>query len=289
VLDALMCESSRIENLSALHGRIYYMEHVVKLENVEVRRSGQPILKDVSWKVDPGQNWVILGPNGAGKTTLVNLLTGRVFPSYDKDNPSDARVLDYRLGRVDLSELRTIVGMATSGEEHLIPRRLPILDILLSALYGKTYRGREEYEDMDVQRAMDLLHIFGIAQLAERDFQTLSEGERQRVIIARALMTDPEILVLDEPTAGLDMGARELLMMALEEIAKDPNAPVMILVTHHVEEIPRGFTHAALMNAGSITAAGPINDVLVDDVVSSNFGLPLKIGYTEGRWSAQAQ
>ena len=142
---------------------------------------------------------------------------------------------------------------------------------------------------MDVQRAMDLLHIFGIAQLAERDFQTLSEGERQRVIIARALMTDPEILVLDEPTAGLDMGARELLMMALEEIAKDPNAPVMILVTHHVEEIPRGFTHAALMNAGSITAAGPINDVLVDDVVSSNFGLPLKIGYTEGRWSAQAQ
>lgn len=265
------------------------MEHVVKLENVEVRRSGQPILKDVSWKVDPGQNWVILGPNGAGKTTLVNLLTGRVFPSYDKDNPSDARVLDYRLGRVDLSELRTIVGMATSGEEHLIPRRLPILDILLSALYGKTYRGREEYEEMDVQRAMDLLHIFGIAQLAERDFQTLSEGERQRVIIARALMTDPEILVLDEPTAGLDMGARELLMMALEEIAKDPNAPVMILVTHHVEEIPRGFTHAALMNAGSITAAGPINDVLVDDVVSSNFGLPLKIGYTEGRWSAQAQ
>lgn len=261
----------------------------MKMENVEVRRAGQPILKDVTWSIEPGQNWVILGPNGAGKTTLVNLLTGRVFPSYKKDNPSTAEVLGYKLGRVDVSELRTVVGMSSSGEEHLIPGRLPVLDILLSALYGKTTRGREEYEDQDMQRAMDLLHIFGIAQLSEREFHTLSEGERQRVQIARSLMTDPQILILDEPTAGLDMGARELLMVALEEIAKDRRAPALLLVTHHVEEIPRGFTHAALMNAGSITAAGPINDILVDDVVSSNFGLPLKVGHEDGRWWARAE
>ncbi|MDO5034660.1 MAG: ATP-binding cassette domain-containing protein [Actinomycetaceae bacterium] len=265
------------------------MEHVVKLRNVGVSRDGQPILKDVSWTVDQGQNWVILGPNGAGKTTLVNLLTGRVFPSYSKEKPHTAKVLDYRLGRVDLTELRTIVGVSSSGQQHLVAGRLPVVDLLLSALYGKIFRGRDEYEEQDFRRASDLLHIMGVGHLAERRFETLSEGERQRVLICRALMTDPEILILDEPTAGLDMGARELLIMALEEIGKDKNAPVMVLVTHHVEEIPRGFTHAALMNGGSITAAGPINDVLVDDVVSSTFGLPLKVTLSEGRWSARAE
>lgn len=264
------------------------MEHVVNLENVEVRRDGNPILKHVSWTVDPGQNWVVLGPNGAGKTTLVNLLTGRVFPSYI-DEPFTANVLDYKLGHVDLSDLRTIVGMATSGENHLVGAKLIVLDLLLSALYGKIFKGREEYEEQDITRATDLLQIMSIGSLAERRVSTLSEGERQRVMICRALMTDPEILVLDEPTAGLDMGARELLILALEEISKDKHAPALILVTHHVEEIPRGFTHAALMNDGSITDAGPIETVLVDDVVSSAFGLPLTVTQAEGRWSAHAQ
>lgn len=264
------------------------MEHVVDLHNVEVRRDNNPILKDVTWTVNAGENWVILGPNGAGKTTLVNLLTGRVFPSISPDSEYTAKVLDYRLGRVDLKDLRTIVGMASSGEEHLVGSKLAVMDLLLSALYGKIFRGREEYEEQDLSRASDLLHIMGVGYLAERRFSTLSEGERQRVLICRALMADPEVLILDEPTAGLDLGARELLMMALEEIGKDKNAPAMILVTHHVEEIPRCFTHAALMNAGSIVAAGPIEEVLVDDVVSSAFGLPLKVSSTDGRWSARA-
>lgn len=259
------------------------------LENVDVRRAGKPILTAVNWTVNPGENWVILGPNGAGKTTLVKLLTGRVFPSYTEGRDSQAHILGYRLGRVDLSELRTVVGMSSAGEEHLLPHDEKVFDVLLSTLYGKTMRGREEYEDEDRSRASDLLHIFGIGQLAERRFATLSEGESQRVQIARALMADPQILILDEPTAGLDMGARELLMIALEEIARDRRAPALILVTHHVEEIPRGFTHAAVMNAGSIVAAGPIEDILVDDVISSGFGLPLVVGSDNGRWWARAE
>ena len=263
------------------------MEHVVKLVNVEVRRSGQPILKDVTWTVDAGQNWVILGPNGAGKTTLVNLLTGRVFPSYDKDNPSEAKVLDYRLGRVDLSELRTIVGMATSGEEHLIPRRLPILDILLSALYGKTYRGREEYEEQDLQRAMDLLHIFGIAQLAERDFQTLSEGERQRVIIARALMTDPEILVLDEPTAGQDWAHYTEIMEFLKSL--NDAGITIVLITHDMHLTLEYTDRAIVMSDGRVIAEESSASVLADPELTkaaslrttSLYDLALRVGEQE--------
>lgn len=269
--------------------KINVMEHVVQLQDVDVRRAGKEILSAVNWTVDAGQNWVILGPNGAGKTTLVKLLTGRVFPSYSENSPSSATVLGYRLGRVDLTDLRTVVGMCSAGEEHFLPQQETVIDLLLSTLYGKTVRGREAYEDQDRQRASDLLHIFGIGQLAERRFGTLSEGERQRVQIARALMADPQVLILDEPTAGLDMGARELLMMALEEIAKDRRAPALVLVTHHVEEIPRGFTHAAVMNAGSIVAAGPIEDILVDDVISSGFGMPLVVGVENGRWWARAE
>ncbi|MDO5721032.1 MAG: ATP-binding cassette domain-containing protein [Actinomycetaceae bacterium] len=263
-------------------------KNVVELANVEVRRQGRPIVKDLDWTVRPGENWVILGPNGAGKTTLVQMLTGRVFPSYRQDTPATAKVLNYRLGRVDLSELRTVVGIASAAERALLPGDQPVIDALMSVLYGRSVRGREEYEDTDLQRAHDLLHIFGIAHLAPRQLRTLSEGETQRVHIARALMTDPQILILDEPTAGLDLGARELLMLALEEIAADKRAPALILVTHHVEEIPRGFTHAALMNEGAIVSSGPIEDVLVDDVVSSTFGLPLKVSLVEGRWSARA-
>lgn len=263
--------------------------NVVELANIEVRRQGKPILKDLDWTVKPGQNWVILGPNGAGKTTLVQLLTGRVFPSFRRDNPATAKVLGYQLGRVDLSELRTVVGIASAAERALLPARQPVLDAVISVLYGRSVRGREEYEDTDLARARDLLAIFGIAHLAERELATLSEGETQRVHIARALMSDPQILILDEPTAGLDLGARELLMMALEEIAADRRAPALVLVTHHVEEIPRGFTHAALMSEGSVVAAGKLEDVLADEVVSSVFALPLNVTSIEGRWSARAR
>lgn len=264
------------------------MEHVADFSNVEVRRNGRAILDAVDWTIDEGQHWVILGANGAGKTTLVNLLTGRVFPSFTTGVTRHADVLGYRLGHVDVAELRSTVGTATAADDHLISPRDTVLDVVLSSVYGKISRGREVYEDEDLSRARDLLHIFGIAHIENRAFSTLSGGEKQRTRIARALVADPQILVLDEPTTGLDMGARELLMMALEEILADRHAPAMVLVTHHVEEIPRGFTHVALMRDGSIIEAGPIGDVLVDEAVSATFGLPLTVESHDGRWWARA-
>ncbi|EEH64026.1 ABC transporter, ATP-binding protein [Gleimia coleocanis DSM 15436] len=264
------------------------MNNVVNFSNVSVRRNGNYILHSVDWAIEPGQNWVVLGANGAGKTTLVNLLTGRVFPCYEPASLSTAKVLDYQLGRVDVTDLRTVVGMASSHEHHLFDVHDTVLNTVVSALYGKTIRGREEYDAIDLQRATDLLSILAIEHLRDRIFSSLSQGEAQRVLIARALVTDPQILVLDEPTAGLDMGARELLLMALEEIANDRRAPALVMVTHHVEEIPPGFTHAALMKDGKVLHAGPIAGVLTNDKVSETFGLPLQVELRNGRWSARA-
>lgn len=264
------------------------MNNVVNFSNVSVRRSGNYILKNVDWSIEPGQNWVVLGANGAGKTTLVNLLTGRVFPCYEPDSPSQAKVLDYQLGKVDVTDLRTVVGMASSHENHLFNTRDTVLNTVVSALYGKTIRGRETYDEVDLERAKDLLRILAIDHLTDRIFASLSQGEAQRVLIARALVADPQILVLDEPTAGLDMGARELLLLALEEIAKDRRAPALVMVTHHVEEIPPGFTHAVLMKDGQVVHTGPIAGILTNEKVSEIFGLPLQIELRNGRWAARA-
>lgn len=265
------------------------MEQVLKLANVDVRRGGKSILEDVNWQVQPGQHWVILGPNGAGKTTLVKLLTGRIFPSYTDGKPAQASVVGNCLGRVETAQLRTVVGMASSGEDEYFAGDQTATDVLVSVLYGKSVRGREEYEQMDLERASDLLNIFGVAHLADRPMSTLSQGERQRVLIARALMTDPQLLILDEPTAGLDMGARELLLGALEEIIRDPHCPALVLVTHHVEEIPRGITHALLLCQGEVYRAGAIEEVLVDEAVSDVFGLDLQVGCDQGRWWARGK
>ncbi|MCS4484254.1 ATP-binding cassette domain-containing protein [Gleimia sp. 6138-11-ORH1] len=265
------------------------MNNVVDFRNVSVRRGGKYILKNVDWTIEPGQNWVILGANGAGKTTLVNLLTGRVFPCYEPENPGEAKVLDYQLGKVDVTDLRTVVGIASSHENHLFDTYDTVLNIVVAALYGKTIRGREAYDQVDIERAKDLLKILAIDHLTDRIFASLSQGEAQRVLIARALVADPEILVLDEPTAGLDMGARELLLLALEEIAKDRHAPALVLVTHHVEEIPVGFTHAILLKEAQVQEAGPIAGVLTNEKVSATFDLPLEVELRNGRWSARAQ
>lgn len=265
------------------------METVVTLKHVDVRRGGKPILSNIDWTIGPKENWVILGPNGAGKTTLINLLTGRVFPSYSKDSNVEAKILGYKLGEVDVRELRTYVGLSSSAERSLIRPEATVEDLVLSSIYGKTGRGREEYEQQDVSRAHDLMHLFGIEALADRKFSTLSAGEQQRTQICRALMADPQILILDEPVAGLDLGARELLMLALEEIAKDPRSPALVLITHHLEQIPKGFTHAALMKNGSIIGQGPLHKVLTDEQVSDAFGLPLRVGEDNGRWWGRAE
>lgn len=256
---------------------------VLQLQDVTIRRGGSTILDQVSWSAAEGERWVILGPNGAGKTTLLQIASGRMHPTT-----GTAHVLGKRLGAVDVFELRPRVGVASAALADRIPPGESVLDVVLTAAYGTTGRWRERYEALDHERARTLLDLFGVAHLADRTFGTLSEGERKRAQIARALMTDPELLLLDEPAAGLDLGGREELLGALTELARDPRSPVLVLVTHHVEEIPVGFTHGLLLRAGRVHAAGPLDEVLTPQHLSEAFGIELVVERHGQRWSARA-
>lgn len=259
------------------------MSDVLQFSHVSVRRGRKPILSDVTWQVNQGERWVILGPNGAGKTTVVQLAAARMYPTT-----GTVRVLGERLGAVDISELRTRVGFASAALAERIAAGEKVLDVVLTAAYGMTGHWREEYDDFDVERASELLAAFGVADLAERSFGTLSEGERKRVQVARSLMSDPELLVLDEPASGLDLGGREVLLRALSELAADPAAPILVLVTHHVEEIPPGFTHGLLLRDGRVEAAGPIAQTMTSEHLSRTFGLALEAEQRDGRFTARA-
>ncbi|QTE30743.1 ABC transporter ATP-binding protein [Pengzhenrongella sicca] len=259
------------------------MTAVLDLQDVSIRRGPKTILDSVTWQVADGERWVVLGRNGAGKTTLLQIAAGRMHPSSGV-----AELLGERLGRVDVFELRPRIGLASSALADRIPASERVRDVVLTAAYGVTGRWRERYEELDAERAGDLLAAFGMAELADRSFGTLSEGERKRTQIARALMTDPELLLLDEPAAGLDLGGREELVAALAELAGDPRSPVLVLVTHHVEEIPRGFTHVLLLKDGRVHAAGPIEQVLTAPTLSAAFDVDLVVTHDAGRWSARA-
>ncbi len=256
---------------------------VLQLRDVTIRRGATTILDAVSWSVAEGDRWVVLGPNGAGKTTLLQVASGRMHPTS-----GTAEVLGKRLGAVDVFELRPRVGVASAALADRIPGGERVLDVVLTAAYGTTGRWRERYEALDHERAHTLLEVFGVGQLAERTFGTLSSGERKRVQIARALMTDPELLLLDEPAAGLDLGGREELLGALTELARDQRSPVLVLVTHHVEEIPAGFTHGLLLQGGRVQAAGPLADVITPQHLSEAFGMELVVERHGERWSARA-
>ena len=259
------------------------MSWVLDLSDITVRRGAKTLLDGVDWKVAEGERWVVLGRNGAGKTTLVQIAAGRLHPTS-----GTARILDQELGRSDVFELRPRIGLASAALAERIPGSERVLDVVQTAAYGVTGRWREDYESLDTERAQDLLKLFDVDHLADRTFGTLSEGERKRVQIARSLMTDPELLLLDEPGAGLDLGGREELVQALSELASDPAAPVLALVTHHVEEIPPGFTHLLLLKDGAVHSAGPLEEVLTSDNLSSAFGLPLLVAHGGGRWVARA-
>jgi len=259
------------------------MNWVLDLQDVTIRRGAKTILDTVTWQVADGERWVVLGRNGAGKTTLLQVAAGRMHPSA-----GTADLLGERLGRVDVFELRPRIGLASSALADHIPASETVRDVVLTAAYGVTGRWRESYEDLDRARATDLLAAFGIAALADRKFGTLSEGERKRTQIARALMTDPELLLLDEPAAGLDLGGREELVAALAELAGDRRSPVLVLVTHHVEEIPAGFTHLLLLADGRVHAAGPIGQVLTAENLTGAFGIGLVVEQQADRWSARA-
>jgi iron complex transport system ATP-binding protein len=239
---------------------------VLSLSDVAIVRDGAALLSDLSWTVREGERWVVLGPNGAGKSTL----------------------LGERFGTVDLGELRTRVGLSSALLADRVPAHERALDVVVTASYGVVGRWRERYDDADVARAHELLGRVGLRAFADRRFGTLSEGERKRVLLARALMTDPELLLLDEPAAGLDLGAREALLRLLTRLAGDPGSPPTVLVTHHVEEVPVGTTHALLLSKGRAVAAGPVAEVLTGPLLSRAFGLPLKVEERDGRFAARA-
>jgi len=249
---------------------------------VTLRRGGRRLVGPITWAVELDERWVVIGPNGAGKTSLLRIAAAMEHPST-----GTAHVLGERLGRTDMSELRSRVGLSSSALSQRIPPGEVVRDLVVSAGYAVLGRWRESYDDVDYAQAVEMLESVGAEHLAERIYDTLSEGERKRVLIARSLMTDPELLLLDEPAAGLDLGGREELVARLADLAADPDAPAMVLVTHHVEEIPQGFSHCLLLSEGAIVAAGLLSDVLTSENLSAAFGQSIALDVIDGRYFAR--
>jgi iron complex transport system ATP-binding protein len=259
------------------------MSDVLAFAGVSVVRGGNTLLDDITWEVEEGERWVVLGPNGAGKTTLLQIAAARIHPSKGV-----AGILGEVLGAVDVFELRPRIGFSSAAIAERFPSDELVGNVVVTASYAVVGRWREQYDEQDYHRAMALLGALGAEHLADRRFGTLSEGERKRVQIARALMTDPEVMLLDEPAAGLDLGGREELVARLGALAEDTEAPALVLVTHHVEEIPPGFTDVLLLRDGRVVAAGPLELTLTAENLSATFGLPLVVERHGDRWSARA-
>ena len=262
-------------------------EHqAVRLEGVSVVRDGTALLDDVSWEVGPGERWALLGPNGSGKTTLLRVVSAGLWPTS-----GTVEILGERLGRVDMRELRKRITVVSASVGRNLRPAQAAGEVVLTGRHAALETWWHEYTDEDRQRAAGLLAGagFGGPVFAARAFGLLSEGERQQVLLARALMGNPELILMDEPAAGLDLGARERLLGRLAELAADPSVPPMILVTHHLEEIPPGVTHAALLRGGRLVAAGEIDSVLTDASVSSAFGVDVSVERRDGRWAARAR
>jgi iron complex transport system ATP-binding protein len=259
------------------------MASVLQFSDVSVVRDGNAILKSLTWTVDDAERWVVLGPNGAGKTTLLQLAAAQMHPSSGR-----LQVLDDALGKTDVFELRPRIGFASTALARRVPRDERVIDVVLTAAYSVTGRWNEEYEEVDLRRAQRVLAEWKLGYLEDRRFGDLSDGEQKRVQIARSVMTDPELLLLDEPAASLDLGAREELVSLLGGFARDENSPAIVMVTHHVEEIPAGFTHALLLADGELQASGVIDEVITSENLSGAFGLPLEVTRHDGRFAARA-
>ena len=258
------------------------MVAVIEFAGVTVRRGQATLLDQISWRVAEGERWVVLGPNGAGKTTLLQVASAQIHPT-----DGVAGILDEVLGTVDVFELRPRIGLTSASLAERIPRHELVRDVVVSASHGVVGRWREAYDDLDHDRARELLAQVGADHLLDRTFGTLSVGERKRVQIARALMADPELLLLDEPAAGLDLGGREDLVSTLSTLAMDPASPTTVLVSHHVEEIPPGFTHALLLRGGRVVADGSIGEVITEAHLAETFDMPLVLTHEAGRWAAR--
>ncbi|WP_330182504.1 ABC transporter ATP-binding protein [Nocardia sp. NBC_01503] len=255
---------------------------LIDFNDVTVRRSGHTLVGPVTWQVELDERWVVLGPNGAGKTSLLRMAAAEMYPTSGAAN-----LLGETLGKVDVNELKPRIGLSSAAVAGRVPVDEKVSDLVVSAGYAVMGRWRERYDAMDTDRAVDILESLGAEHLSDRAYGTLSEGERKRVLIARALMTDPELLLLDEPAAGLDLGGREELVERLGDLAADPDAPATVLVTHHVEEIPPGFTHGMLLNEGSVVAQGLLTDVLTAESLSEAFRQSIALDKIDGRYFAR--
>jgi iron complex transport system ATP-binding protein len=254
---------------------------IVELREVSVIRAGRPILDRIEWLVRSGERWAVLGPNGSGKTTLLQIASTYLWPSRGR-----VRVLGEEMGSVDARELRRAIGYASPTLAAQLDPDLRAVDVVTTARHAALAPWWHTFSEGDRHRALNLLGLMGCRALAERTFGTLSSGERQRLLIARTLMTAPQLLLLDEPAAGLDLGAREALLSRLIDLAAEIEPAAIVLVTHHLEEIPAGFTHALLLSAGGCVAAGPISTVLTSFNLSAAFGLPLHVERRGGRFRA---
>jgi len=257
----------------------------VRLEDVSVVRDGRAILDRVSWRVEPGERWALLGPNGSGKTTLLAVVGSALWPTSGV-----VELLGERLGRVDMRELRRRIAVVSASVARQLRPGISALDVVLTGRTAALETWWHQYTDDDRRRAASLLDEagFGGRAFAERPFGLLSEGERQQVLLARALMSRPELLLLDEPAAGLDLGARERLLARIARLAADPGVPPLVFVTHHVEEIPPGITHVALLRDGGMVASGRALEVLTGVSVTAAFGVEVTVERRDGRYAARA-
>jgi iron complex transport system ATP-binding protein len=256
----------------------------IALQGVTLQREGVAVLQGIDWRVLAGERWVILGPNGSGKTTLLQVAGARLWPTA-----GTVEILGARLGTVDVRTLRPRVALVSGAVTRQLRSDLAARDVVVSGRYGALETWWNRYADEDWARADELLVLGGVGPIGNRPFGVISEGERQQVLLARALMGEPELLLLDEPFAGLDLGARELLLVRLAAVAADPGSPPIVLVTHHCEEIPPGFTHGGLVSGGELIASGPLAEVVTSAQVSACFGLAVTVGCTDGRWWSRAR
>ena len=259
---------------------------LIRVDGVSVVRDGTALIEDITWEVRAGERWALLGPNGSGKTTLLRVVGSALWPTRGV-----VEILGERLGRVDMRVLRQRIATVSASISRSLRPELSALDVVLTGRYSVLETWWHEFSTEDRAEADRLLQRagFGGDSFDGRSFGLLSEGERQQVLLARALMGRPELLLMDEPAAGLDLGARERLVGRLSALADDPSVPALVLVTHHLEEIPTGMTHAALLRDGSMVASGPVDDVLTSSVVSDAFGIDVAVEHTDGRWSARAE
>ena len=262
--------------------RIADPDLLIEFHGASLVRGGKTLVGPVDWRVELDERWVIIGPNGAGKTSLL-----RLAAALDHPSSGDAFVVGERLGRTDVRELTTRIGLVSSALAARVPADEIVSDLVISAGYSVLGRWREEYDEMDRAQAADTLESMGAEHLADRRFGTLSEGERKRVLIARGLMTDPELLLLDEPAAGLDLGGREELVDRLGTLAADPDSPAIVLITHHVEEIPPGFTNVMLLSEGEVVAQGALEDTLTSENLTTTFRQNIALSQEDGRYFAR--